>query len=182
MHQLKVYFQASEDEMRTVGCKLIPTRWIDINKGDSQNELIRSRLVAQETHGRSTLAPTDVANTFAATPPLEAIKLLISLMMSQAGATSKGMKVLGFYDISRAHFHSDVRRPIYGVGQLISVIISISLWDLRRGPQDSPCGVLLGSSSPIFFGASAILSSDFFFHPALQFSPQLFLHFTSSRD
>ena len=46
------------------------TKWIDIDKGDRINPEMRSRLVAQEinTHKREDL--------FAATPPLEAKKIL----------------------------------------------------------------------------------------------------------
>ena len=50
----------------------IGTRWIDINKGDEMNPEYRSRLVAQEIK-------TDTReDLFAATPPLEAKKMLFS--------------------------------------------------------------------------------------------------------
>ena len=50
----------------------IETKWIDINKGDAIAENYRSRLVARETQtdGRPDL--------FAATPPLEAFKVVCS--------------------------------------------------------------------------------------------------------
>ena len=88
---------------------VIPTRWVDVNKGDKEHVVIRSRAVAQEPRRVSTLAADDVANTFAATPPLEGFRSLISRMMSQSGNAEQ---VLGFYDISRARFHSPVRRMI----------------------------------------------------------------------
>ena len=87
------------------GKQPVGTRWIDINKGDRINPEYRSRLVAQEikTDKREDL--------FAATPPLEAIKLLISMAVTEGIGYEKdkrenGMK-LDFIDVRRAFFHSD---------------------------------------------------------------------------
>eukprot|EP00973_Karenia_brevis_P038254 5274551-Karenia_brevis.AAC.1 len=84
MRKLGVYREATWEEMEADNCKAIPLRWLDINKGDAENVNIRSRLVAQETRGRSTIGSEakDIAATFAATPPLEAVRMLISLMMT----------------------------------------------------------------------------------------------------
>ena len=51
------------------GYKVIGTRWVECNKGDAESPNVRSRLVAQETKRVSSIAPEDVAATFAATPP-----------------------------------------------------------------------------------------------------------------
>ena len=56
----------------------IPADWVDINKGDSFGPNYRSRLVCQETRGRSTIDLEDWAATFAATPPYEAFKLQLN--------------------------------------------------------------------------------------------------------
>ena len=116
MRQLKVYTQSSEEEMISCGVtKPIPTRWLDLNKGDDVTENIRSRCVAQETKRRPSIATDDIAATFAATPPLEAVRMLLSLAMSgqQQATTGRMLRVVGFYDISRAHFHSPVRRNVF---------------------------------------------------------------------
>ena len=55
----------------------IPVRWIDINKGDEVNPEYRSRLVAKE------IKMDNREDLFAATPPLEAKKALISLAMTE---------------------------------------------------------------------------------------------------
>ena len=116
MHNLGVYVPATMAEAQAAGCKPIPTRWLDTNKGDEANPNIRSRLVAQETRRRSTIAEDDMASVFAATPPLEALKLLFAMSMSgQLGVPEKSRRVLGFYDISRAHFHSPARRELFVV-------------------------------------------------------------------
>eukprot|EP00972_Heterocapsa_arctica_P078098 11519314-Heterocapsa_arctica.AAC.1 len=60
--------------------------------------------------GRSTIAAGDIAATFAATPPLEGVRMLLSMAISgQTGVPERQQRVLGSYDISRAHFHSPVR-------------------------------------------------------------------------
>ena len=116
IRKLRVYEEATKEEMQADGCKPIPVRWIDVNKGDVENMLVRSRLVAQETRRRSDMGNgvESMAATFAATPPLEALRLLISLMMcGEKQLHSQNMRVLGFYDISRAHFHAPARRKVY---------------------------------------------------------------------
>eukprot|EP00959_Pyramimonas_sp_CCMP1952_P003400 71042-Pyramimonas_sp.AAC.1 len=116
MRKLGVYREATREEMEADGCKPIPVRWLDINKGDQDHMNIRSRLVAQETKRRSTIGsePKDMAATFAATPPLEAVRMMASLMMTgQLGIARDKRRVLGLYDISRAHFHSPALRPLY---------------------------------------------------------------------
>merc|ERR1712163_70814 len=89
----------------------IGTRWVDVNKGDSVHPEYRSRLVAQEinTGKREDL--------FAATPPLEAKKILMSMAVTEnigykRGRREQGMK-LDFIDVRRAYFHAKARREVY---------------------------------------------------------------------
>ena len=79
MDELKVLENSNRDECMTeTGRAPIPTDWVDIIKGDSLRPNYRSRLVCQETHGRSTIDVEDWAATFAATPPYEAFRLQLS--------------------------------------------------------------------------------------------------------
>ena len=81
--ELKVLEDSDRDVCMTeTGRPPIPTGWVDINKGDSLRPNYRSKLVCQETRGRSTIDVDDWAATFAATPPYEAFKLQLSLMMT----------------------------------------------------------------------------------------------------
>ncbi len=78
----------------------IKVRWIDINKGDTENPEYRSRLVAKEIKKDSR------EDLFAATPPLEALKILFRLAMTEGigvekGKENEGMK-LEFIDNRRA--------------------------------------------------------------------------------
>ena len=84
---------------------------MDVNKGDDERPDYRSRLVAQEinNHKREDL--------FAATPPLEAKKMLMSLAVTegvgyQCGSKEKGHKI-DFIDVRRAYFHAPARRLVY---------------------------------------------------------------------
>ena len=98
--------------MDEAGRPPIPTDWVDINKGDSQN--YRSRLVCHETRGRSSIDVEDWAATFAATPPYEAFKLQLSLMMTGPRSQSEGDDdVLMLLNISTAHLHSPLARAVF---------------------------------------------------------------------
>lgn len=85
-----------------LGGKVISVRWIDISKGDEVLENYRSRLVARE------IKKDDRPDLFAATPPLEALKALISFCASG----NKGEKVR-INDVSRACFSAPARRQVF---------------------------------------------------------------------
>ena len=103
--------------MAETGRPPIPTDWVDINNCDSVRPNYRSRLVCQETRGRSTIDAIDVedwAATFAATPPCEAFTLPLSLMMTGPRSQIEGDDdVLMLLDISRAHLHSPLARAVF---------------------------------------------------------------------
>ena len=66
-----------EESYRETGKGPVSTKWLDTNKGDSVHLNIRSKSVAREiAHERDTAM-------FAATPPLEANKLLYSLATTE---------------------------------------------------------------------------------------------------
>ena len=69
----KVYEKVPfEEGWNRIGKDPIKTRWLDINKGDEDNPEYRSRLVVKEIKADNRL------DLFAATPPLEAKKLILS--------------------------------------------------------------------------------------------------------
>ena len=68
----------------------------------------------QETRTSGTIAAGDVAATFAATPPLEALRPLASMVVTgDPGPDPASEVVLGFLDISRAHPHCPKHRKVY---------------------------------------------------------------------
>ena len=115
MEELKVLEDSDRDAcMAETGRPPIPTDWVDINKGDSLRPNYRSRLVCQETRGRSTIDVEDWAATFGAIPPCEAFKLQLSLMMKGPRSQAEGDDdVLMLLDISRAHLHSPLARAVF---------------------------------------------------------------------
>ena len=79
---------------------------MDIHKRDDENPKYRSRLVARE------LSTHDQTGLFAATPPLEAKKVLFSMAMTQRGGRKESKK-LAFFDVSRAYFYAPATRDVY---------------------------------------------------------------------
>ena len=74
------------------GVEAIPSRWVDINKGDQFDPDYRSRWVGREFKG----GDKDRDDLFAATPPLEAKRSLIAMASCQRGVPRNKMKKLGF--------------------------------------------------------------------------------------
>ena len=82
----------------------ITVRWLDINKGAEENREYRSRLVAQE------IKRDKREDLFAATPLLEAKKLLFSMAVTEGygymGEDKENGVKIDFVDVSRAFFHA----------------------------------------------------------------------------
>ena len=96
---------AWEEVIRRSGKKPIQTRWVDVNKGDSQSPDIRSRLVAKDFAARRD------DSFFAATPPLEALRLLLSDMVSKGGQGPDETKLM-ILDAKKAHLHAKAEREL----------------------------------------------------------------------
>ena len=62
-----MYTKVPRDHARRDGCKVITTKWIDVNKGNEKTPNVRSRLVGRE------LKLDNRLDLFAATPPLESL-------------------------------------------------------------------------------------------------------------
>ena len=101
-NSMGVYEYATIGECyKMTGKQPIGTRWIDVNKGDSQRPNYRSRLVAKEYK-------VDVRlDLFAATSPTECLRLLLS-----KASENKDSKVL-YVDVSRAYFYAKSVRPTF---------------------------------------------------------------------
>ena len=100
--EMGVYVKVPKQECWTqTGKDPIAVRWIDTNKGDKGNPNYRSRLVAKEFK-------TDInPELYAATPPSECLRMLISKMASKAGLE------MMYADVSRAYFYAKAVRPVY---------------------------------------------------------------------
>ena len=83
------------------GGKIIRGRWVDTNKGDSAVPDYRARFVGMEFN--TGVDPT----LFAATPPLEALKILM------AYASSDRHVHIMLSDVKRAYFNALAQRDLY---------------------------------------------------------------------
>ena len=83
------------------GTKIIKTRWVKVQKGSA----VRCRLVVQE------VAYDKRDDLFAGTPPLGAMRHLLSSAMSQ-GSRSWDQKVC-IVDVRRAFLHGEAERDIF---------------------------------------------------------------------
>ena len=100
-----VYERVHRSEQQQTKGKIIGTKWIDTNKGDSANPKIRSRLVGKEFR----TGPDDAL--FASTPPLEALRLIVS----RAATVVEGEPTneIMVNDVSRAYFYAKCTRCLY---------------------------------------------------------------------
>ncbi len=109
-HGVHVKVPLSQCRGRT-GKEPIGVRWVDVNKGDKVHPEIRSRLVAKE------IKVVKREDLFAATPPLEAKKMLFLWAVTEGVGFGKGQRKEGikldFIDVRRAYFHADAQREVY---------------------------------------------------------------------
>ena len=97
-----------KDALNDPDGKLVGCRWVNCNKGDLSDPDVRCRLVAQEVnHGDG---PADAF--YAATPPLEAKRLLFSQWAKERKRHGKHLK-LSFVDIRKAYFNGKPKRSLY---------------------------------------------------------------------
>ena len=102
---------------RVTGKGPISVRWVCTNKGDMEHPNVRCRLVARQIRHPGT------DSVFAPTPPLEALRTVISCAVTQFEGepkktwlpTSPERMQLSFVDISRAYFnaHVDPSEPTF---------------------------------------------------------------------
>ena len=101
IHTSNPYTKVPRSKTKALRATVITVRWIDINKGDAILENDRSRLVARG------IKKDDRPDQFAATPPLEALEMIISMFTNG----NRGEKIM-VNDVSRAYFSAPARRQV----------------------------------------------------------------------
>jgi len=91
---------------KATGKRPLGGRWVDCNKGDQQKPDVRSRWVAKD------IARYKSDEFFAATPPLEAMRLIVSEAASQGEKQGSELKVM-LLDAKKAHLHAMAGRNIF---------------------------------------------------------------------
>ena len=90
----------------------IGVRWVDTNKGSEVEPEVRSRLVARDFKTKTGREQEDL---FAATPPLEAGRIVLSKAatwrLGKEG--SRGLRKLMFIDAKKAHLNPKCHEDVY---------------------------------------------------------------------
>ena len=157
----KVYDKVPRWMAKQTGGKIITTRWLDINKDDQERPDYRSRLVGRE------LAIDKRLDLFAATPPLESLKMICAICGSNQ--KRRGPFKIMTVGVRRAYFYAKAQRSVFieipeedreprdekMVGKL-----SLSLYGTRDAAQNwaaeyttflQPVGFRKGLASPCNF-------------------------------
>ena len=110
MREIGLYEEVPVEECwRKTGKGPTTTKWVDVNKGSEEVPDIRCRLVARDFKPKG---EKDRSDLFAATPPLEAKKLLFQLAVNENGRRRRsggnGIKVM-LIDVKKAHLYGMVK-------------------------------------------------------------------------
>ena len=162
-HKVYVKVPIAQCWART-GKKPIGVRWVDINKGDETKPKYRSRLVAMEFNSGKR------EDLFAATPPVEAKKLLMALATTEGYGYDRHGKwpslKLDFIDVRRAFFHAPCRREVYvdlseeDAEPGMCGLLQMAMYGTRDAPQNwefeytdfmTSCGFTQGKATPCLF-------------------------------
>ena len=98
---------------------------VDVTKGDLEKPLVRSRNVAKE------FANTKSDDFFSPTPPLEALRLLLSHAASGRSSSTEGGKIL-VVDAWKAHLHACAQHVAH-VQTFDTVLVILSRFDFHPG-------------------------------------------------
>ena len=102
----KVWYRTTRAEAISMGCKIVGGRWVDVDKGDTSRADYRNRFVAKEINTGYE------EGLFASTPPLEALRWLLSEAATVEEAHRQEEKVVLISDVSRAFFEAPATRKI----------------------------------------------------------------------
>ena len=100
------YVRRSSAEADPEG-NIVGVRWVKVNKGSKEVPKVRCRLVAQEFAGGEVRD-----DLFAGTPPLAAMRYVLSETASRGERISKEQKIK-IIDIKKAFLHGEMRRNVY---------------------------------------------------------------------
>ena len=102
--KMKVYSKVKRERwMRPIASK-----WLDINKGDEDSPNYRARLVGCE------IKKDKREDLFAATPPLESLRMLASICASNQHHVDPSKRyIIMSNDVKRAYFYAPSTRPVH---------------------------------------------------------------------
>ena len=163
MHDELLYFCDSVWVLVPVGevtGKTIGSRWVNCNKNDLEDPDVRCRLVGQEVNLHAD------ESFYAATPPLEAKRLLFSEFSCQRTRDGKPLQI-SFVDVKKAYFYGIPEREMYVrlppelgvskqyVGKLVRCMYGTrdagAIWESCDASCLTKLGFIQGKASPCCF-------------------------------
>ena len=91
---------------RAEASRVVSVKWVDTNKGTDEKPLIRCRLVARDFR----VADKDREDLFAATPPWELKKLLMSQAANRGEGKARKMLLI---DVKKAHLNPECKEEVH---------------------------------------------------------------------
>ena len=105
--KLGVYIRVLSSRVAELNGKMVSVEWLDTNKGDKLNPNHRSRLVAREfNQGKDD-------TLYASTPPLEALRLIVSHAATIDAERPGERRELMVNDVRRAYFYAKQQRNVF---------------------------------------------------------------------
>ena len=107
LDEFDVKMEVDESDMPSTPGKKIWSKWVETRK-DPNSSAIRRRLCATEVNtGESR------SDTFAATPPLKFVRLILSWATSYKPKRANASMIIAVFDISVSFFHGKLRKVIH---------------------------------------------------------------------
>ena len=100
---------ATRMSWETTGKGPVSVRWVGTNKGGEGAMEVRCRLVARDFKGKD----KDRDDLFAATPPLEAKRMLLSRAATRKTVGQTGLRKLLFIDAKKAHLNPRCMQDVF---------------------------------------------------------------------
>ena len=162
---------------QAAGHRIVSVRWVDTNKGTEERPEVRCRLVARDFNAG---VDRDREDLFAATPPWELKRLLLSHAADREGG---GVRKVMLVDVKKAHLYPPCREEVYielpeeagagpaHVGRLRRMLYGLraaaATWENHYASKLEEVGFKRGAATPVAFhhlgrGLNVVVHGDDF--------------------
>ena len=113
MKEMNVHTLCNHKTVKGQGLTLIETRWVFTNIGDTERSCHPCQTGCSGDEEDDKDGPNGHIHDVRCDPPVEGFRFLLSRAMTgEKKRNPQDELVMAFFDISRAHFHSPVRRKV----------------------------------------------------------------------
>ena len=162
---------------QAAGHRIVSVRWVDTNKGTEEKPDVRCRLVARDFNAGTN---RDREDLFAATPPWELKRLLLSHAADRGGGRSRKVMLV---DVKKAHLYPPCQEEVYielpeeagagptQVGRLRRMLYGLrsaaATWENHYASKLEEVGFKRGAATPVAFhhpgrGLNVVVHGDDF--------------------